>query len=372
MKCAIILCRILLFAFFLFIYSEQAQSVNQVTFRVPVEVQNIHYLSSVVVQCKIQDGSLIPPPISRYDWSIQHTIEKLVKKWIWNPNHYPECLVEPRTVLAATSCADASPDGLSWSQVVEVTVRDYESGNIRVDQGVNYKCHTIVQYDIDPETSGEATLSDSNCVGFYNNTWSQTARDKYKTYTSGDIAAASLCVKTGFNSSLDVIEVPPQYIRGGEYIPPAEVSTATPTPTPTPIAAVQKPSVYVQKPSVKMMKQKLPGKTIYQTPADNTTICASAVQDKIAWNYKGDKRWSSVNLNSLCSGAVNTTEPAMCFQKVMHNGVNWGGGTKWVWSNALNLCKGSRNANNTIACFEKAINDGKGWKDAINVCTAKP
>ena len=194
---------------FVFLFSAPAQSVDQVTFRVPVQVQNIHYLSSVNVECRIQDGTR-HGPLNRYIWTNAHTIHKLVTKWIWDPNRYPACLEEPKTGQAATSCADVSPDGLSWEHVFEVIVRDFESGGIRVDQGARYRCITIVLYDTEPERAGEATLSDDNCAGFYINPWSQTARERYITYTGGDIAEANLCVKTAFNPSLDVIDVAPQ------------------------------------------------------------------------------------------------------------------------------------------------------------------
>lgn len=356
-----------------FTFSSHSQAVNQVTFRVPVQIQNINYLSSVNVSCKIQDGTR-DDRFNQYIWTNAHTIHNLVKKWIWDPNRYPACLEEPKTGQAATSCADVSPDGLSWSNIVEVTVRDFESGGIRVDQGAQYKCITVVHYDTEPESAGEAALSDDNCAGFYNNPFSKTARERYKTYTGGDIAEASLCVKTEFNPSLNVIDVAPQYIRGGEYsppaeiTPPAEVNTSDTTP-PKPVATLKKPNVSVQDSKIQVM-QKMPATAVLQQKVGDTNACGNAVQGKIAWNYKGNKQWGINNINSLCAGAENSVEPALCFDKVMHGGVDWGGGTKWEWGNALNLCKGSHDANATIACFEKAIKVGKGWKSVINSCSS--
>jgi len=118
--------------------------------------------------------------------------------------------------------------------------------------------------------------------------------------------------------------------------------------------------------------QKIPDTAVLQQQVGDTNTCGNAVQGKIAWNYKGSKQWGINNINRLCAGAENSVEPALCFDRVMHGGVDWGGGTKWEWGNALNLCKGSHNANATIACFEKAIKVGKGWKSVINSCSSNP
>jgi beta-lactam-binding protein with PASTA domain len=99
-----------------------------------------------------------------------------------------------------------------------------------------------------------------------------------------------------------------------------------------------------------------------------TKSCYNAVQDKIAWDYKGSKRWNSNNINRLCKGATNSDQPARCFDQVMHGGVNWGGGTKWQWSNAIDLCEGSKNARATVKCFKKKIAQDKSWKTAIASC----
>ncbi len=96
--------------------------------------------------------------------------------------------------------------------------------------------------------------------------------------------------------------------------------------------------------------------------------CAAQVQGKIAWDYKGSKRWRQDNIDRLCRGAERSTEPARCFNKVMHGGVNWGGGTRWQWKNAIDLCESSTNADATIGCFQRKIKKGKSWKAAIKTC----
>ena len=99
--------------------------------------------------------------------------------------------------------------------------------------------------------------------------------------------------------------------------------------------------------------------------------CSSAIQNKIAWDYKGSKKWNVANIKSLC-GNVKSAEPAKCFNRVMHGGVNWGGGTNWKYQNAMNLCRESRNASKTIACFTSQNKKAKGqWQRSINVCRSR-
>lgn len=102
---------------------------------------------------------------------------------------------------------------------------------------------------------------------------------------------------------------------------------------------------------------------------DRSMSCSEQVQNKIAWNYKGSKQWSPTNLERLCRGAENSGEPAACFKRVMHGGVNWGGGTEWLWKNTIDLCEGSRNAASTIQCFEQELTEGNAWKQAIQTCS---
>jgi|GEM_PF-2370453 len=95
--------------------------------------------------------------------------------------------------------------------------------------------------------------------------------------------------------------------------------------------------------------------------------CQDSVQNKIAWDYKGNKRWAQANLDKLC--ANNTTDqPAKCFNTVMHGNVNWGGGTQWQWGNATKLCSNTLNANRTVVCFKSKIKKGENWSSAISAC----
>jgi hypothetical protein len=95
--------------------------------------------------------------------------------------------------------------------------------------------------------------------------------------------------------------------------------------------------------------------------------CKSATQNKVAWDYKGSRKWAAGNLNRLCKGA-DDDEPAKCFKRVMHGNINYGGGTKWKWENAIDLCESSPDANGTVNCFKKQIRKGKNWKAAISRC----
>lgn len=94
--------------------------------------------------------------------------------------------------------------------------------------------------------------------------------------------------------------------------------------------------------------------------------CRRALQGRIAWDYKGSRNWADGNLAKLC-GDVRSAEPARCFQRVMHGGVNWGKSTRWEWKNALDLCKRSQNADQTVACFQRKM-PREGWQAAIRAC----
>lgn len=96
--------------------------------------------------------------------------------------------------------------------------------------------------------------------------------------------------------------------------------------------------------------------------------CHESVQGKIAWDYKGNKRWAPANLEKLCGNLNKTDQPGKCFHTIMHGGVNWGGGTQWQWKNALELCQGTFNANRTVSCFKNNIKSGKNWSSAIAAC----
>jgi len=114
----------------------------------------------------------------------------------------------------------------------------------------------------------------------------------------------------------------------------------------------------------------LAGGNVLAATTVSAAACFQSVQEKIAWNYKGNKRWSPSDINRLCRGAERSREPAVCFNRVMHGQVNYGGGTKWQWKNVLNLCKGSKNANATISCFKNRVKRA-GWQSAIKTCSQK-
>jgi len=97
------------------------------------------------------------------------------------------------------------------------------------------------------------------------------------------------------------------------------------------------------------------------------TACTNALQGRIAWNYDGNKKWASANLERLCRNS-NSDQPARCFERVMHNGISWGGGTRWEWPNAVDLCEQSRDANATISCFQQKLGQGNHWSAAIAQC----
>lgn len=135
-----------------------------------------------------------------------------------------------------------------------------------------------------------------------------------------------------------------------------DTSTGDPTPSQNPIG------------SDLIVTGKLP------TPGLDKNLCYNSVQNKVAWDYKGSKKWSPTNIERLCVGAENTSQPAQCFKKVMHGGVRWRrskGGTKWKWKNAIKLCKGTNDFRATVVCFQRTIRKEKSWPKAIRACESQ-
>ena len=97
--------------------------------------------------------------------------------------------------------------------------------------------------------------------------------------------------------------------------------------------------------------------------------CARAIQDKIAWDYRGSKRWSDASIKRLCGSQTRSTEPARCFQKVMFGSINTGRGIRWKWQDAVDLCEGASNASARIDCFRRALPRlRRSQKAAIAAC----
>lgn len=112
-----------------------------------------------------------------------------------------------------------------------------------------------------------------------------------------------------------------------------------------------------------------PEGAIQAEPEVTLGVCASAVQGKVAWNYTGNVQWNASNLDALC-GNVETTEPATCFERVMHQGIEVAPGQeKWDWSQALNLCASTTDADARIECFSERMPE-LGWVAATVACRA--
>lgn len=99
--------------------------------------------------------------------------------------------------------------------------------------------------------------------------------------------------------------------------------------------------------------------------------CHNSVQGRLAWNYGSNKNWSQANITKLCKGAENSTEPARCFQKIMHGNVSHGTNTRWRWQDALELCAGALNHKRRVQCFQEQIRRGVGQRSAIFRCKNK-
>lgn len=109
---------------------------------------------------------------------------------------------------------------------------------------------------------------------------------------------------------------------------------------------------------------------IQPLPSDrlSSNLCHDSVQGRIAFDYHGNKYWVEANINRLCKGAETSSEPARCFQKVMHGGVSNGHSTRWRWQDALELCAGARNHRSRILCFQAQIQRGASLRSAIFRC----
>jgi len=101
-------------------------------------------------------------------------------------------------------------------------------------------------------------------------------------------------------------------------------------------------------------------------------ICQASIQNQIAWDYQGRRRWQASNLERICKGAENSLQPGVCFDRVMHGNISHGSGTRWRWPPALKLCAGTLDSQATIACFVTAIEAQQPWQQAIEACRAKP
>lgn len=95
--------------------------------------------------------------------------------------------------------------------------------------------------------------------------------------------------------------------------------------------------------------------------------CTLALQGRVAWDYQGNTVWANANIERLCRGGRDA-EPALCFNRIMHGGIDWGGGTRWQWENATTVCQGTQSADATIACFQAQRAAGLDWRSAAGRC----
>jgi len=92
-------------------------------------------------------------------------------------------------------------------------------------------------------------------------------------------------------------------------------------------------------------------------------ICESAFQGKVAWDRQGRTTWLAANLEVMCQGAEDSTEPATCFQTVMQN-------SQWGWNNAMKLCKGTTDSARTLQCHDQQLSAGYETPEIIKRCMA--
>ncbi|MGB0921663.1 MAG: hypothetical protein ACPG1C_10150 [Alphaproteobacteria bacterium] len=58
--------------------------------------------------------------------------------------------------------------------------------------------------------------------------------------------------------------------------------------------------------------------------------CHHMVQDRVAWNWKGDRQWNSANINDLCNNTQSAETTIICFEGVM--------AVRDDWRRAINAC----------------------------------
>lgn len=89
------------------------------------------------------------------------------------------------------------------------------------------------------------------------------------------------------------------------------------TPTPTPVAS---PS-----PTPEPSPSPSPSPTS-EPAAVIEKRCFDLVQGQIAWDYTGNRTWDPNNIQNLCRGTSDASQPPQCFQRVMHGGISSGSG----------------------------------------------
>lgn len=142
----------------------------------------------------------------------------------------------------------------------------------------------------------------------------------------------------------------------------------------TPIAVVRRPPADAPNCSARAEGYSFvctAGEVSAKTAALAGLSCPELVQDRIEWDYKGSKRWARSNLEKLCHNALDSDQPGLCFERVMHGGVSHGKSKRWKWRYALRLCAGTRDAASTINCFSAAIDNAVPWPEAIEACRVK-
>ena len=343
----------------------RAQSVETVTFRVPVEISDIRYLSSVAVQCMIQDL----PLGTTNEYGLPERTRRISNQTVirFFDEDDPVCTGEVSSGDDAYCSAGSATEGRSWSGEIEVPISDFQSGPIRVSEGAAYKCSTAVRYDEDPLSAGEPTLEDALCAGFYENPFSITARERYNTYTGGDIAAARLCTQEALSPVGGEVTLPAHYIRGGEC---CEDEPAAEPPASPESRAILNPELATRLPARDLTAAgRIRESATNLAPlTSNARACHEAVQGQIAWDYNGNTQWGAGNVDALCEGAENSTQPAICFERAMHGDTPRPAGPTWHWREALDLCAGSRNAAATLSCYENALDGGASFTAAIDRC----
>lgn len=327
----------------------EAQARDEVTFRAPVEITNIKHLFNARMRCILSDRSE-----NESSYTAQHSISNDVTLWFLPPDDL-ECRSRGRSNNAALRCATSGEHGLSWSGDMEVTVRDFDSGLVKVQDAQHYLCKLSARYDVDPQEVGFRALADRNCSGFDGP--HNRGREIYQTLTGGDIESAVLCWVAAFKPGPNLIRVPGFHVHGTA---PGSRSTQDDTQGQT----VFRP---------RGLQESVPSDVLPAPEGSRPRpmLCFEAVQGRIAWNQHGNTRWTQANIDRLCAGAEDSAEPARCFQQALKGAAKLDSGRQWTWKDAVDLCQGTRNAAGTVSCFEETVRGSRSRQEAIEHCGAK-
>ena len=111
--------------------------------------------------------------------------------------------------------------------------------------------------------------------------------------------------------------------------------------------------------------------TVTQSSGGVEQECYDLVQDRIAWNTQGNRRWTASSVKTLCRGTTVATAPPRCFDRALHAPQVWRTSANQTlnWSLASALCAGTSDANRTLNCFKQRMRASNDINGGIKFCS---